>query len=424
MLNFAQQTGHGRIRINAAQVVDGDRVDASPGSLLMQDRHIIAAGLAASIGSVDEESTTIIDLPHHAIMPALVNAHCHLDLSHIGNVPGVDSFLDFIDIVRDRRASTDDEIAESVRLGIRLLRAGGTAAVGDIGGAGSLVPLRVMRDKCMAGTSFLEVFGQGERQSLAIAQLQDAIAKVQRQKNGVTFGLQPHAPYSCGKVVYNFAAKTGLPLSTHLAETLEELEFVESATGPLAELLQRLDAWDDTITSQSAHPIDYLATTLRKVPLIAAHLNYAEDAHLELLAGWDQLTVAYCPRASTYFGHEDHRYRDMLDTGIRVALGTDSLMCLDTPDRMSVLDDMRFLFQRDGFDARTLLRMATIDGAIALGIDANLFRLTPGRSAGLIAVSTEGANEKDDTALECVLQNNRAPEWVVSSASAAFDQSP
>jgi 5-methylthioadenosine/S-adenosylhomocysteine deaminase len=165
------------------------------------------------------------------------------------------------------------------------------------------------------------------------------------------------------------------------------------------------------------HPVDCLLPYLSKSQWVAAHLNYVEDRHLELLspARGVQVTVVYCPRASAYFGHpmggrSSHRYREMMQCGINVALGTDSIICLNTPDRISVLDDMRFLYQRDATDPRTLLRMATINGANALGVDPALFTLSPGPTAGLLAIELPHATIGDP--LHDALRTSNPPRWV------------
>ena len=100
----------------------------------------------------------------------------------------------------------------------------------------------------------------------------------------------------------------------------------------------------------------------------------------------------------------------MLEFGVNVALGTDGLPCLDTPDRISVLDDMRFLYQRDSADPIALLRMATVAGASALGFDESLFTLAPGPTAGLLLVDTDRDDARDP--LTQVLQGDHAPQWI------------
>jgi cytosine/adenosine deaminase-related metal-dependent hydrolase len=188
---------------------------------------------------------------------------------------------------------------------------------------------------------------------------------------------------------------------------------VESAQGPLADLLARLGVWDKSIAGTGTHPVDLLADVLARRPIIAAHLNYVEERHLEMLSRFGT-TVAYCPRASAYFGHPrdgrpPHRYQEMMIRGINVALGTDSIVCLDTADRLSVLDDMRFLYRRDGVEPRTLVRMATVNGALALGFDPQLFSCSPGPSAGLLAIPLAPTCADP---LAAILESSAAPEWI------------
>jgi cytosine/adenosine deaminase-related metal-dependent hydrolase len=407
--------------IKAAMIADGESVLAAPGALLVDGRRIVAAGTPQALGV--PAGASVVDLPQAVLLPALVNAHCHLDLSHIGPTPFRGDFVSWAESLRRRRAEDDAEIAASVRRGIELSQAGGTAILGDIAGVGSRVPLGEMRRARMPGVSFLEVFGIGRRQGKAIEALRRAVEEIDAEENGVRLGLQPHAPYSCGPEVYRAAAGLGRPLATHLAETLQELRFVRTADGPLADLLRRIGVWDDSITGHGRHPIDALADSLAAAPFVAAHLNYIEPAHIELMRRWP-LTVAYCPRASAYFGHPHdgrppHQYRAMIEAGINVALGTDSLLCLDTPDRISVLDEMRFLFRRDGVDPRMLLRMATVNGAAALGFDQRLVTLARGPALGVLAVAIDSTGGEDP--LRQVMRGREAPRWLIGPFTVAED---
>lgn len=130
--------------------------------------------------------------------------------------------------------------------------------------------------------------------------------------------------------------------------------------------------------------------------MAAVHCNDISDSDLATLAS-TETPVLYCPRSSGYFGgaHRDfgpHRYRDMLASGITVALGTDSIVNLDTPDRISVWDEMRYLYQRDGTDPLTLLTMATTNAATALRRDTPFTLSEMGTLAGLIAIPVPKAN--------------------------------
>jgi cytosine/adenosine deaminase-related metal-dependent hydrolase len=409
-----------RILIHAAAIADGAGQKAAPGAILIEGDCIVAAGRPQEIGHI--EGTAPRALPTSVVIPALVNAHAHLDLTHIGASDFNGDFTQWIDSLRIKRHRAPEGIADSVRHGVRLSRAGGTALIGDIAGVRSDVPTRTLREQGLAGVSFLEVFGMGRGQQTAIEVMRDAARSIPHRERGVRLGLQPHAPYSCGPEVYRaageLARQAGLPLSTHLAESSDEVRFAHHADGALAHMLRRLGVWDETIAPVGKHPIDHVAEVLGRVPCVAAHVNYAQDHHLSLLS-LAHISVAYCPRASAYFNHPgSHRYREMLAAGVNVALGTDSIICLDTPDRLSVLDDMRLLWRRDRTDPAALLRMATVNGAKALGVLPSLFTLQPGPIAGLLAIECESAD--NDPLIE-MLAGDSPSRWLHGPVAARDD---
>ncbi len=399
--------------IKAGGVADGAGCRAAPGVVLLEGDQVVAAGAPEEVGAVDNVS--IVDVQNAVVIPALVNAHCHLDLTHVGPQPYCGDFVAWIEQLRPARAANPDEIRASVAEGVALCRRGGVGLVGDIAGVGSLEPIKTLRRSGLSGVSFLEVFGLGDRQQAAIAAMTEAVLSLPSSADGVRLGLQPHAPYSAGLEVYRAAFESGVPVATHLAETPAEIEFTGSGTGPLKDMLKRFGVWDESIVASGLHPVDLLLSHAGEGRCAAAHLNYIDEDHLQPLAQSSIIPV-YCPRASRYFGHgkagsAPHRYRDMLAAGIDVALGTDSIVCLDTPDRISVLDDMRHLNARDTCDPVELLRMATINGAQALGFDAELFTLSAGPIVGLLAIPTDAAGDRDP--LVAAMQTDAAPIWLV-----------
>jgi len=398
--------------IRAAAIADGYGFVVAPGAIVVCKSRIIARGSPQEIGEVPD--ARILDLPRSVVIPGLVNAHCHLDLTGIGPRPLEGSFVDWIKMVRQLRPRVEADIEAAVRKGIELSRAGGTVAIGDVVGIQCEDAIKLMADSNMLGVTFVEMFGIGQRQTVAA----EALKKFSIGKSGwipMRVGLQPHAPYSCGPEVYRAAATTRLPLMTHLAETQEEVRFVQHGDGPLADMLREFGVWDDTIHGFDKHPIDHVQELLGGVRCLAAHCNYIEPRHLQTMARI--FNVAYCPRASAYFGHPHvdhlpHQYREMIEAGMTVALGTDSMIGLDTPDRLSVLDDMRLLLQRDGTDPITLLRMATINGALALGVDPQLVSMRPGRTQGLLALEIgEAGSDSGTDLLAGAIMNEQQPMW-------------
>lgn len=423
-----------RVLYTAAVVADAHRAVA-PGAVLIEARgdgslDVLAAGspgeVAAHPAAADagEGKATRIDLPTHAILPAFVNAHTHLDLTHVGRVPPApepcERFLRFIEVVRQRRAIDDAAIRASVEAGVRASRDGGVVAVGDIAGATqarpNLAAARARAASDLGGVGFLEFFAIGSREdaSRAIAQAALGEALADDLLRG-RLGLSPHATNTVGPTTLRWAleeaAARGIPLCTHVAESIPERELITHARGPNRAFLEGLGLWNprlDQELGQGRTPIAHLAWAIEDARLngpatwILAHCNDVSDADLDLLQGLAakiDLCVAYCPRASDDFAAPDqigpHRYQEMLDRGINVALGTDSLINLppiagECGTRLSPIWDARLLHGRDGVDPRTLLAMLTTRGAGALTLDPRCFALHHGIEgapcAGLVGI--------------------------------------
>jgi cytosine/adenosine deaminase-related metal-dependent hydrolase len=403
----------GPVRFDAAAACDGTGFVVRPASVLIQfEKAADPTAKVLVIGKPEDVrshpgtgNAAVVSLPDSVLVPGFVNAHTHLDLTHIGPQPhdASEGFVRWVEMIRVRREFSSARIAASVKQGIELSVRAGVVAVGDIagapGGVPTLAPYLALRDSVLRGVSFLEFFGIGKVMERSRQSVETILGQVE-EGGRCRFGLQPHAPNSVDRRLYQWAANQGsmrgLMLSTHLAETPEERDFVARAKGPLREFLEQLGIWDDSILEQigrGEHPVRHLKDVLSLARFTVAHVNDADDAAIGILAR-TQTSVAYCPRASEYFGAEEHfgphRYREMLSAGVNVALGTDSIVNLppEAATRgISILDEMRLLFRRDGTDPKKLLRMGTLNGSAALGLDSTLFRFEPGRPiAGIVAI--------------------------------------
>lgn len=365
--------------IYAAAVRDAAGINARPGAVVVEDGCIHYAG---DLGGLDPERVQraqAIDKRDSLVLPGMVNAHAHLELTDIGPQP-YDPRGGFVGWVRMLRSSTSPHLSgrrESTGRGVGLALEAGVQAVGDIATDALFLAERI--DRQLDRVAYLEVFGLGPPYD------RDAFARI----GSADGGLQPHAPYSAGPSVYEAAVGTGRPVTTHLAETLEEARWVAQGDGPWLDYLKAIDRWDDTFADhygQGLSPVQWMRPYLQAVANVGgwlvAHCNYVDDDDIKLLADTNT-SVAYCPIASEYFGHKDHRYRDMLDSGVNVCLGTDSIVCAepDDPQPMGMLGAMRRLYQRDGTDPGILLAMATTHGAKALRMDGKAATLQPGAPA-------------------------------------------
>jgi len=422
----------GRYRFDAAAIADAAGLCFAPGSLLVEVGPAASPGSPGAITTLAVDTPSRIDghpaargaervdLPRCILTPPFVNAHTHLDLTHIGPRPHDprDGFIGFVDLVRSCRAQTEAEIEASVRRGAELSIRAGVVAVGDIAGAPrgepQFAPARALAGTPLHGVSFIEFFGIGKGEARGFERLDQIIARARRPETAapggrIRIGLQPHATNTISPRLYaragRLAAELGLPICTHLAETPEERAFIAEARGPQRELLERLGVWDEALLADIGHglsPVAHLVEVLRAAPWLAVHLNDCGDADLESLAR-ARVTVAYCPRASAYFGADrcfgPHRYREFLKAGIPVVLGTDSIINLpegvDAPDGpgLSILDEMRFLYARDAVDPLILLGMGTDRAARGLYMDDRRFRFSPGHPlAGLVAADVDEAS--------------------------------
>ncbi len=414
--------------IRAGGLLDAAGTVASPGVVLVEFGRVITAGSPESVGEVADAK--IIDHTSDLLMPGLVNAHCHLDLSGPGPWPPAgDDYRAWVGRVRTlRAAASEEDTRHAVRRGIQLSLAGGTTCIGDIAGQPPAASIEELRLSPLRGTAFVEYFGIGSGQRRAVEAMYSQLAAWPVDASGIRVGVSPHAPYSCGPDVYAAAAATGRQLSTHLAETRLEAEFLKRGVGPLRDMLEHdIGVWNDEIqipwgddssdqrVRESQSPLTAVLNSMHGAAVLCAHMNYINPADMdpELMAN---IRLVYCPRASASFGHappeiEVHPWRALRDAGATVCLGTDSLLCLDTPNRISVLDEMRLLYRRDGLDPMILLDMATIAGADALAIPRCAVSLGPS-VAGLMAVRASGTTP--ERMLADALTHNEPPSWVIS----------
>jgi cytosine/adenosine deaminase-related metal-dependent hydrolase len=340
------------------------------------------------IVSVTEPDAAANRLPRieGLVMPAMVNAHAHLDLTDMPRIAFTGDFTRWGEAVMAHRREARGREAQAVRRGMAMLEAAGVGWVGDIAASDDAVA--ALADGAIGGVSYFECFGNGRRQDAGIEHARAACARfADLRRDDWGFGLSPHAPYSAGLRLYEAVTRMGVPLSTHLSETQFEIDFVRDGSGAFADLLRRIDRWDDTIEPSGRRPVQHLAAPLRAAPWVVAHCNYVDDEDIALLADAGA-SVAYCPIASEYFNHQNHRYCDMIGSGVNVCLGTDSIVCQPSNESqpLGIMPVIRKLYKRDGTSPDLLLKMATTNGLTALGFDPKDATLTPGAPAKLICV--------------------------------------
>ena len=425
------QTSSNRVfRIDAQAALDAAGTACFPAAMLVEivprparlGDDLLPVGVPAgrltvlAIGRPDEvdhhpanAQATRIARPRAVLVPGMVNAHTHLDLTHIGPIPPCD-FPAFVDRVRAGRAKDEAEITASVRAGVKLCLQGGVVAVGDIAGAHqgkpSLAAWEALRDSPLAGVGFIEFFAIGSREHAALANLDRLVGEglMQRRLGAAQLGLQPHAPYSVSPRAYLHAAelakKHNLLLATHLAESPAERRFVTFGDGPQVDLLKAIGVWDENIrdwAGRGQSPVAIVEHFLASSPL-AVHLNDLDDRDIERLTSL-RVIAAYCPRSSAFFQSQAyfgrHRLADLWAAGVRTVLGTDSILNLPVDsahpggEGLDVLAEAATVVRARQASALETLGMVTLNGARALGLDYAGFMLSSGsRPLGVVAVES------------------------------------
>ena len=354
------------------------------GAVIVRQGRVLATGPWPRLRG-EFSRAEILDLSDCLILPGFVNAHTHLELTHLkGRVEYNGDFPTWVRQVTRQRAH-EQTLADVLAAGVRQSLAGGATLVGDISHAGNArqhllgAPIRKV--------CFAETVGLADDVSPQQASLEEWLDEGGRD-SWTQLGLSPHAPYSSGRRLYELtaqlAAKHDVRLTTHLAEMPAEAEFLQTGAGPWRAFLEDIGKWPASFIPPRCSPVEFfLDLDLAGQDCLLAHVNYLDDDELARLAR-TRHSVAFCPRSHRYFGHKNHRFRDMLAAGINVCLGTDSLA---SNDSLSMLDEIRFLHREyPDVPPEQLLAMATRNGARALAWDEHTGALEPGKEADLVAV--------------------------------------
>jgi aminodeoxyfutalosine deaminase len=351
----------------------------------------VERGRIAGVGSGPKAGA--IDLGHVAILPALVNAHTHLELSYLrGAVPPADRFLDWIDAIlaARRRLSNPVEpaILQAARAGIEEARASGTGLVGDI--SNTLVTVPLLRDAAMPARVFYELLGFNAGDPVGrVLEARGHLDRTGGTDADVRVALAPHAPYSVSPGLFSairedLDAHPGDVSSVHLGESLEEVEFIDRGTGGWREVLTGLGVWTEAWRAPGVSPVQYLADLgFLDSRVLAVHGVQCDGDDLSRLRTLGT-TVVSCPRSNRYVGVGDPPIEAFYAMGVSVAFGTDSLASVQDLNMFEELAAVRRLAPR--VSPRHLLESATRCGARALGFGERFGSIEEGKQAALIAI--------------------------------------
>jgi cytosine/adenosine deaminase-related metal-dependent hydrolase len=377
------------------------------GAVIVDDARIVAVGPFAELRA-QFPGAALVDHGETILLPGLINAHCHLDFTVMrGAILPSGSFSAWVRRINDlKRTLTDADYLRSIADGLDELRRWGTTSVLNIESLPELMvhlpppPIRTWW--------FYELLDIRNR-----IHTEDVVAGAltffeQRPTWHGGFGLSPHAPYTTSLELYRLARfcseKYGMPFTTHLAESDEEMRMFAEGGGPLFDFLASLGR--DMSDCGRRTPIRHLleADVLPRGAILA-HMNQlgpGDEALLGARAG--DLAIVHCPNCHGYFDRAPFPFETLRGLGFRISLGTDS--CASNRG-LNLFDEMQ-TFRRafPGIAPAELLDMVTRHPAAALGLSGRLGELRAEARADFITLPFTGPVGE---AVEAVVENRTPP---------------
>ncbi|MGK2905523.1 MAG: amidohydrolase family protein [Desulfuromonadales bacterium] len=365
------------------------------GALLVNGGRIIAVDAFRHL-SAASPGATVIDFGDAVLLPPMVNAHTHLELSFFADwavtADEPDPPRNFVDwilwLVRVRRSITAEELHASLAAGLRACLLAGTGAVGDI--CTGLDAVSAYQGSPLLGRVFAEVLGHDP--SIVAGRLAEISTLLEHRPGpALDWGLSPHAPYTLSSAatdqVFAFADRKAMQCSLHLAESADETAFLQNGSGAIAEKLYAAAQWNSKVDDiPGCMPVAAFCRPGRLRPGdLAVHAVQVNAAEIDLLrqAG---CSVVLCPRSNAALNVGKAPVAAYLAAGVSLALGTDSLA---SSSSLSIWDEIAFArdWFKDQAEPRDWLEIATLGGAKALGLHDRMGQFAPDCDASFQVVT-------------------------------------
>lgn len=366
------------------------------GAVLVSGSRIAAVGRWRDLSRQGRRKT--LDLGDTVLMPGLVNAHCHLDYTDMaGQLAPPKTFPEWLKQITSIKAGWSySDFAGSWLHGARMLLRTGATTVADIEAVPQLLP-EVWLATPLRMLSFLELISiRADRPPRRV--LDEAVDRINSLgASRSRAGLSPHAPYTTSPELLRLSAHAARRrrwrLTTHVAESAAEYEMFRHGRGQMFDWLQR--SGRDMSDCGRGTPVQHLDSCgLLSENLLAVHANYLGRQDPALL-GRRGAHVVHCPRSHFYFHHEPFPFRRLARAGVNICLGTDSLASVykrrGQTVELNLFEEMRsFAEAHPGVSARSILRLVTLNGARALGLQGRIGELSKNAFADLIVLPFAG----------------------------------
>jgi cytosine/adenosine deaminase-related metal-dependent hydrolase len=398
--------------LRARVVVTMDGPPIENGAVAVSGNRIVDVGTFAEVEKRNTDE--VVDLGEQALLPGLINAHCHLDYTCLrGRIQRQQSFTDWIRAINAAKAELTPAVyLNSIAVGFAEARRFGTTAVVNL----EAFPELIARTSSPIRTWWLPELIDVRNPNLPDKLVDRAMSAMSAIENK---GLAPHAPFTASRGLYRHcqerAREYNLLLGTHLAESREEFSMFHDATGPLYDFMKEIGR--DMRDCGGQTPLAYL---LRHVALgerwLIAHLNDLAESDFDLLArSTKRFHIAHSPRSHRYFGHSSFQRERLRALGFNICLGTDSLA---SNEDLSLFAEMREMQRNEPrLSPMEILEMVTVNPARALDRQALLGRIKSGFLADMVALPLPGNGDLFDE----IITFDKAVPWTMVDGHARND---
>ena len=305
------------------------------------------------------------------LCPGFVNAHCHLELSHLkGKSEKGKGFLNFVEVIQKRNDFCKDDILEAIDFAEKQMIKNGIVAVGDICNTSDTINQKQKGN--LQYYNFIEVFGVDNSKSVEIV----SEAKTLRdkfRKEGMKSTISPHAPYSVPpklmEKISNSFDKKDETITIHNQETEEENQLFEKKSGVFLDWLKKINS-----TSEIWEKRNISSDILKEInsgKMLFVHNTFTKKKDIS------DNYYCTCPKANL---HIENSLPDYSIFNVeKLCVGTDSLA---SNNSLSILEELKIIQENSDFDLNTLLKISSKNGAEALGF-SDLGTFEKGKTPGV-----------------------------------------
>ncbi len=339
-----------------------------------------------------------VQLLNGIVCPGFINTHCHLELSHMkGLIPEHTGLTNFIWDIVTLRHFAEEEILQAIQYGEDEMLRNGIVAVGDI--CNNTLTLQQKQQQRLAYYNFIEISGWLPAVATQRYQAGKTLLNAYTSALPYAAAMVPHAPYSVSEALWQLLKPgfTGHTISMHNQETPCEDELFIYGTGGFNDMYKkmRIDHTHFTCTGKSS--IQSTAHHLQQAGrLLLVHNTITRQQDLDFIKTHITPQVYYClcPNANQYIEAAIPPATMLLQNGVNITLGTDSLA---SNHSLSILHEMKTLLHAlPQLPLAALLQWATLNGAKALGMEETLGSFEKGKRPGVLHISGMGQGQTNN----------------------------